>query len=173
MKQTRLDNFDRRVSSTDKFLDMISDPRKAIAIVIMVLLVIGLIWYFKNQISGLFSSIKGAINQRQAEQEIEQTYGSTTIGTKDLAKLADNIHSCFGYISDDEDQLYIYLSQLNSQADYESLKMMYGHRECPGAGCSTLHDLEGVINCNLDSGERQHIKSILAQKGITNTQILD
>ena len=52
MKQTRLDNFDRRVSSTDKFLDMISDPRKAIAIVIMVLLVIGLIWYFKNQISG-------------------------------------------------------------------------------------------------------------------------
>lgn len=173
MDNARLDNFDRRLSSADRFLDVISDPRKAIAIVIMALLVIGLIWYFKNQISGLFSSIKGAINQQRTENEIRQNYGSTSLSAAAIAEMANNIHSCFGYLSDDEQQLYNYLSQLNNAADYEALKAAYGNRTCAGIGCSTLHDLEGMINCNLDGSERQQVNAILAQKGITNTQIND
>ena len=173
MNNQRLDNFDRGVSSADKFLDVISDPRKAIAIVIIVLLIIGLLWFFKSQISGLISSIKGAINQRQAEQEIQQNYGSTTLSAQTIAEMAANIHSCFGYLGDDEQQLYNYLSQLGNAADYEALKAAYGNRTCPGIGCSTLHNLEGMINCNLDGSERQQIKAILAQKGIHITQIND
>ena len=174
MNETKLQNFDRGVSSADKFLDVISDPRKAIAIVIIVLLIIGLLWFFKSQISNLFSGIKTRINQQQVSNEIEQTYGSATLTSSQVITLADNVHSCFGtWFGDNEDQLYIYLSQINNQADYELLKKTYGNRKCPKLSCSTLHDLEGVINCNLDSSERQHIKSILASKGIYNTLIND
>ena len=173
MDTVKLDNFDRGVSSADKFLDVISDPRKAIAIVIMVLLVIGLLWFFKSQIGNLVSSIRGAINQRQAENEIEQHYGSTSLSAAKIAEMANNIHSCFGLLGDDEQQLYNYLSQLANAADYEALKAAYGNRTCAGLGCNTLHNLEGMINCNLDGSERQHMKAILAQKGIINTQIND
>ncbi|MBO7201852.1 MAG: hypothetical protein J6V54_10735 [Bacteroidales bacterium] len=173
MNNQRLDNFDRGVSSADRFLNVISDPRKAIAIVIIVMLIIGLLWLFKSQISSIVSSIKGAINQRQAENEIEQNYGSTSISAAKIAEMANNIHSCFGYLGDNEQQLYNYLSQLGNTADYEALKAAYGNRTCPGIGCSTLHNLEGMINCNLDSSERQQIKAILAQKGIHITQIND
>ena len=173
MNEQRLNNFDRSVSSADRFLNVVSDPRKAIAIVIMVLLVVGLLWLFKNQISNLVGSLKNLINQHRAENEIEEHYGSTSLSASKIAELANNIHSCFGLFGDDEQQLYNYLSQLGNSADYEALKAAYGNRSCSGFGCSTLHNLEGMMNCNLASSERQQVKSILATKGVFNTQIID
>lgn len=96
----------------------------------------------------------------------------TKLSQKEALEVADKLYSCFSPTGDDEERVYAILQQdISSAADWELVKAQFGWRVSPkilsGFGFHHEGDLEQILSENLSRKEKDTVRSILKQKGIT------
>ena len=153
----------------DQFVDRYAeDPRRAIVIAVIVLIIVLAIFFLRNEIKSLFNKLS---NNSQSKDELneytEQTGQRQTLTDTSLRSLANRIEQAsyddnwlFG-LGTNEDKIYNAFNELNNTADLLRLKVLYGTRH--------NRTLDETITSELSNGERKKLNTILTNKGIDYT----
>lgn len=140
--------------NTNKFksnVEWLSDPKIAITVAVLVLIAIGLVWFF-------WDKIKDAITSAKNKNKNKELYGSTT-QTTDFKALAEQMYrACKGW-GTDEDAVARVLSQVKGNADYAALRTAYAVED-------KYYTLDARLQSEGNKKELSQWRSILDGNGV-------
>lgn len=150
--------------NTNKFksnVEWLSDPKIAITVAVLVLIAIGLVWFFWGKIKDMFSDIKSKNKEKEKEQQNEVLYGSTTMGL-DFDALASQMYKACKGMWTNNTSVEAVLRQICSNADYAALQLAYKKL-----------DLDYTLDARLayESNTKSQLnkwRNILIANGVTN-----
>ena len=127
-KLTKYDRADRAMDTTDRGLSLLDRNWKAVVIVFVIVLV--LYFIFRTRIKSLVDTLVGRVKQASKKSEIESKTGEKcTMSDEELSHLADSIAATLGGFTDSEDAVASQICQCQNQADWDTLKSVYGSRK--------------------------------------------
>lgn len=133
-------------------IEWLSDPKIAVTVAVLVLIAIGIVWYF-------WDKIKAAVTRKKNEIENRNNFGEAT-RTTDFDTLARQMYdACKGW-GTDEDAVVRVLSQILSSADYAELKAAYAKYD--------KTQLDARLQSEGTDKELAQWRAILAANGVTN-----
>lgn len=133
-------------------VEWLSDPKIAITVAVLVVIAVGIVWYF-------WDKIKAAISGKKADLENKNLYGNPT-ATTDFTTLAQQMYqACKGW-GTDEDAIKRVLSQIYGNADYAALRTAY-------AVCDSSHTLDARLQSEGTNKELKQWRAILDANGVT------
>ena len=183
--QARLANIDATTSTADNILTVISDPRKAIAIVVLLLGLV-LVWFLlRSKIKSALGSVwdalskpfRDAANEDKSEEYVELATGqkpaaeSHRISPEDALTAADAIYGCISIWGDDEEGIRSVLRRyVYSSYDWEYIVRQYGTRRFSkyvGVWVATFEKgLEQTLTDNCSHDELESYRKILIARGV-------
>ena len=133
-------------------VEWLSDPKIAITVAVLVLIGIGLVWFFWDKIKAAFVGTKDAVKDKNL-------YGSTT-ETIDFDTLAQQLYqACKGW-GTDEAAIDRVLGQIRTDADYAALRRAYATND-------SRYSLDARLQSEGTKNELIHWRSILDANGVT------
>lgn len=147
-----------------KLNEIIKDPKRAIALAVVVIVVIAVIWISSRAIKKM---VAGNADKKK-QKEIERTYGSTTAGL-DFDDLAASVYAAVAGTSDDLDAVKAVFNRLKNNADYERLKAAWKDEYKDWLG--RYKTMESRLVANFKESSLKQLRSILDEKGITTYTI--
>lgn len=125
---TKYDRADRAMDSTDRGLSMVERNWKAVIIIFIIVLI--LYFIFRNRIKSMVGSLVGRVKQANKKNEIEQKTGQQcTLSDEELSQISDTIVATLGGMTDSEDAVAAQICLCQNQADWDTLKSVYGSRK--------------------------------------------
>ena len=111
-------------SSFKSNVEWLSDPKIAITVAVLVLIAIALVAFGWKKIKGLFKGIGDDIKDNKTDKELEDKTGTSLTDLIDYRSLCAQIwDASVNATFNDPDRVCSALSQLQSRADYEKLKL--------------------------------------------------
>lgn len=183
--QQHLDTVDATTRTADNILTVISDPRKTIAIAILIITLLALILIFrsriKNALSTLWDTLARPFRDAKAESDAEQYVNlrtgeqrtATDLTPAEASIIADDIHACFSIWGDNEQGIYTALNQIRSSNDWILLKQQYRSRPIYHGTFWTKDTvgLEQALALKLNDQELARCRQILIDNGVNQTLI--
>lgn len=174
----RLDNVSATAATADNVLNVATDPRKMLGLLMLIGLIVLLVWMLKKPLQGAFGwlgSIFGRLKAKNDAQSETDKYADPNRTDKsqmnyDKAKeVADNIYSAFGWFDDDEQVIYGQLGWVQGDNDWALVKQAWGgtrhfSRFITG---NKSYTLEGALGGYLSEAERQICRNTLRGNGVT------
>lgn len=105
-------------------IEWLSDPKIAITVAVLVVVAIALVAFGWKKIKGLFKGIGDGIKDNKTDKELEDKTGTSLTDLIDYRSLCAQIwDASVNATFNDPDRVCSALSQLQSRADYEKLKL--------------------------------------------------
>lgn len=173
----RLDNVSATAATADNVLNVATDPKKMLGLLMLIGLLVLVAYLLRNQLSSAFSWIGGIFSTAKAKSQAKKNaakYGddSTPDGslmTYDEARqAADTIYSAFGWLDDQENVIYSQLGRVRGNQDWALLIEAWGptrHFSRFFTG-SKDYSLEGALAAFLSDAERQVCRNTLVSAGV-------
>lgn len=178
-----LDNVDATTRTADNVLTVISDPRKAMALLILVLLVVLVYFLFRSGIKRALTSVWDLLakpfrdlkEEDRRETQVELLTGEKptyTLSETQALAVADRIYGCINWMNDNEEGLYAELRiHVHSAGDWRMVCDQYGVRGY-GKGLGRREaGLEATLSDCLTAKELDRCRTILTGNGVPKTAI--
>ena len=152
-------------------VEWMSQPKIAISLGIMVVIAGLVMWFFWDKIRDAIDAAKAKQAAKEKEKELNSLYGTPT-ATIDFNSLAMQIYRAMKGAGTSEEVIYNALRQLNTQADWENLKLAYASvYEASHHGYNVLsynlnNDLVASLQSELTTSELSKCRSILTANHI-------
>lgn len=176
--QQRLDTVDATTRTADNILTVVSDPRKAWAVVILVGLVVVVYLLFRSSIkkglTSLWDLLAAPFRQQRQETEREDTVQRLTGQSADYTltpaqalAVADQLYGCINWTGDNEEGIYNIL-RLNvfTSGDWRLVCDRYGVRPYAKFAFKRTAGLETTLSDILNDRERATARDILTANNI-------
>lgn len=174
----RLDNVSHTAATVDNVMNVATDPKKILGIIMLVGLVCFIIWLLKDQLKTVFSGVGEVVDsffkKIKARKIAKEKGGNTDPGIRTLSNsealaLADSIYSAFSWIDDKEQVIYSSLRQIEGDINWELVQQQWGptrqfKRFVTGNKSVNLP----MALCLLDRDETEMCRSILRNNGVVN-----
>lgn len=142
-------------------IEWLSDPKIAVTVAVLVLIAIGLIWFFWDKIKDAIADAKAKRKDEERQRQNEQLYGSTTTGL-DFDALASQMYKACKGLWTNNDSVEAVLRQIGSSADYAALQAAYRKLDL-----SFTLDARLAYEAN-NSKQLDKWRNILIANGVTN-----
>lgn len=149
------------------------DANKALAIGIVAIVVVGVVIGVYYWIKSLVDKGADKRSLKESKEKAESNTGTVVTESLDFDDICSSIYRACDGLGTDEELLNQTMLRLRTQADYEYLR---GHWKIwfnnlswyqRNGMYSLSESLDGTISSELDSDERDHLRTLLAAKGIT------
>ena len=135
---TKYDRADRAMDSTDRGLSMVERNWKAVIIIFIIVLV--LYFIFRDRIRSFIGTVTDKIKAKSQKSDIERRTGqSCTLSDDELSGIADSIETSLGGFTDSEDAVAAQVCLCQNQADWDTLKNVYGTRKLRRDSLGLVH----------------------------------
>jgi len=142
----------------EKTEGILSNPKRAIAFGIIVLIVVILFFVFKNQITNLIQKIKTKQAENQELNEEISSGGKLTFTENQYILFANKLYDAMKGFGTNFDNVYYVFQQMKTKADVLKLNMVFGVRD----GETLSQWLHGEWSI----GFVGYVNGILSKKGI-------
>ena len=153
------------LKKTSNFIDWISEPKRAIAIAVLLLILGVAVWFISKKAKTWFTNIKTKLDYEATVSEKQLSYPKEQYNS-----YAEQIYNAWGTFSNDLDTVYSVLRNMQSNADFLALKNAFGTRALGLLGTSffsTHYDLEAYIRKMSNPSQLSQCNRILENNGIT------
>ena len=179
----KLDNVSATAATADNVLNVATDPKKILGIIMLVGLVVFLVWLLKDQLKSLFGFIGDAFRESRdnsrAQADAVERYSDASgysAGFENMAAdLADRIDNAVSWWGDNEEAIYAALREVKTTADWVLLQKRWNAKErwwSKGPLAQKNYgDLVTCLTSNLDDAELAKCRTILRNNGVAAASI--
>lgn len=174
----RLDNISHTAATADNVLNVATDPKKMLGILMLIGLICLVFWLLKDQLKNVFDGLGdifgGLFKKAKAYKRAGDKGGNTdpdirTLTASEAKSLADSIYSSFSWIDDKEQIIYSSLRQIYGDVNWELVQEHWGptrdfKRIWTGDKSLSLP----MALCLLDKDETEMCREILKNNGVVN-----
>lgn len=148
----------QKLQTTDQFLNIVSDPKKAVSIIVIIVAGILLIWLVWRLFKNTVSKTSEAITTNAALASELASGGSLSYSTSEYNSMAARIYAAVKGPGTDEDTIYAQFNKLKTKADLLRLIAAFGTKD--------EMTLSEWLADDLNNSEINKVNNILANSGI-------
>ena len=179
----RLDNISHTAATADNVMNVVTDPKKIIGLILLVGLIVLIVYLLKSQLKSVFSGIGSWWKNRQdikdSDNQANNRYGDAngySPGFEDMAQdLADRIYNAISWTGDNEEAIYSALREVKTTSDWILLKKKFDNdNHWWSKGVLALKKYGDLVTCltdNLDDTELAKCRNILITNGVDHSAI--
>jgi hypothetical protein len=143
----------------DKTENLLSNPRRILAIVILITVIVVAFLIFKNKIIAAFTSLRKDLDDKKViDEEIKETGIKPSYSDSQYRVFADQLYAAMKGWGTNEDAIYNVFRQMKSRVDVLKLIDIYGTRDG--------EDLIQWMNGDLSSWNFNKINQILRDNSV-------
>lgn len=153
-----MSKINQKLQTTDQFLNIVSDPKKAVSIIILIVAGILLIWLVWRLIKNTVSKTGIALETGAALAGEIASGGTLSYSNSEYNSMASRIYAAVKGPGTDEETIYAQFNKLKTKADLLKLIAAFGTKD--------EMTLSEWLADDLNNSEINKVNEILANAGI-------